>query len=78
MSAASLKRFQEKVAANVPVTLSVYEDRNGLWAKDAEFVDRVRVKFIDSETLFMTLAEVKSLPREQQDLINHAPSSEPA
>lgn len=78
MSVESVKRFQEKVAANVPIAKSVYEDSSGLWAKDEEFVDRVRVKFIDAETLFMTLGEVKSLPKEQRDLIDHAPSSDPA
>ena len=78
MSAASLKRFQEKVAAGVAVTLSVYEDANGLWAKDTEFVERVRVKFIDQETLFLTMGEVMTLTTEQRAKIDHAPSSEPA
>lgn len=78
MSAASLNRFQEKVAAGLVVTLSVYEDKHGLWAKDVEFVDRVRVKFSDQETLFMTLGEVQSLPRELKNKIDLAPSSESA
>lgn len=76
MSAESVKRFKEKVAAGTPIVLSVYEDQNGLWAKDREFVERVRVKFADMETTFMTMDEVNELTRAEQDLINHAPSSE--
>ncbi len=75
MSQESVKRFLDKIADGQEVVLTVYEDANGLWAKDVGFVDRVRVKFADQETLFMTYPEVRALDKAAREVIDHAPSS---
>lgn len=78
MSAESVKHFRELIESGFIVSSSRYEDQNGEWAKDVEFVDRVRVKMSEGTTLFMTIAEVKSLTREERLAIDIAPSDTPS
>lgn len=59
----------------MPITLSMFVDRHGLWAKDWEFVVAVDIMFEDSFTTQLAPADYQSLPTEQQELIRNAPSS---
>ena len=74
MSAESVRNFLGLLESGFIVSASRYEDQNGYWAKDTEFVDRVRVRMSDGTTLFLTMPEVKALTREQRLAIDIAPS----
>jgi hypothetical protein len=76
MSAESLKNFLAMLTAGLTIVASRYEDVNGQWAKDIEFVDRIRIRMSDATNLFITYAEFKTLTSGQKTLINLAPSDE--
>lgn len=69
-----LQAFNQRIGS-VPISLSIFEDRNELWAKDMAYCVRVRVEFEDGMTSFLTPDEFKALPADQQALVRHAPSS---
>lgn len=60
-----------------PITLSMFVDRHGFWAKDWKYCVSVEVQFQDGFATSMTPDDFRSLPADQQDLIRHAPSSPP-
>jgi len=61
------------------ISLSMFEDIHGIWAKRWCFVARVRVEFNDGrEPMFLTPAEYKALPAIVTAAICRAPSSPPA
>lgn len=70
----ALKTFQERFGA-VEIAVTAYENALGEWAKDETEVTRVRIRYVDHVTIFLTPEEVRSLPKDQKDAINHAPSS---
>lgn len=69
-----LQAFNQRIGS-VPISLSIFEDRHGYWAKDMTLCVRVRIEFEDGMTVFLTPEEFKALPKWQQDLVRHAPSS---
>lgn len=58
-----------------PITLSMFVDRHGSWAKDWKSCVSVEVQFQDGFAASMTPDDFKGLPTDQQELIRHAPSS---
>lgn len=69
----SVDEFRSRLAAGA-ITLSKFEDQNGLWAKDIMYVERVRVEFGDN-VVFLTKAEYQSLTAAEKRSIHHSPSS---
>lgn len=59
----------------VEVTRSVFQDRNGYWAKQWEDVRDVYVDFSDGTTAVIQPADFRQLTREQQRKVREAPSS---
>jgi len=60
-----------------PITLSMFVDRHGLWAKDWQYVVSVEIQFGDGYATSMTPDDYRGLPADQQELIRLAPSSPP-
>jgi hypothetical protein len=61
----------------VPILRSMFQDRFGWWAKRWRKVTLVTVTFSDNVTTVLTVAEFKSLPKSQQELIFQSPSAQP-
>lgn len=68
--------FKARIGS-VEITLAMFVDRHGFWAKDWEYCTAVEVQFADGHATSMTPDDFKTLPTDQQDLIKHAPSSPP-
>jgi hypothetical protein len=66
--------FTQRIGVE-PIAVSMFEDAHGFWAKRWDWVVRVRIEFTDGVTTFLTPAEYKTLPKAQQVLIDHAPST---
>lgn len=59
----------------VQIRISIFADRHGYWAKDWCEVVSVEITFEDGVTASLTPDEFKALPKEQRELVEHAPSS---
>lgn len=69
-----LQQFKARIA-DVDIRMSQFQRSDGFWAKDFTECVRVEVQFEDDTTVYLTPAEYTALSRDEQLLIQHAPSS---
>lgn len=68
--------FKSRIGS-VRITLSQFVDIDGIWAKRWENCVAVNITFEDGFETVLDPAEFRQLPKAQQDLVYHAPSSLP-
>lgn len=69
--------FKSRIG-KTPIAMSQFVDVDGIWAKRWEDCVSVNVTFEDAYEVSIEPADFTSLPKDQQDLVRHAPSSPPA
>jgi hypothetical protein len=69
--------FKQRIG-KVAIALSQFVDTDGIWAKDWKDCVSVNVTFEDAYEVSLEPDDFMTLPKEQQDLVRHAPSSPPA
>jgi hypothetical protein len=66
--------FSQRIGV-VAIKVAAFEDVNGTWAKRPADCVRVRVVFADNVETFLTPQQFNALPKNQNELIQLAPSS---